>query len=452
MKPVCSIISFLFIVLFIDGCVSVPEPSPEKTDNRTDVTEKETFGTSRDTTTENPVTEEEILLAEHAISRAEEIHADSHCPDQMKLAREAFHDALDLQTTDPGKTRALLKTAREKADDAFAMTADMLSSSWKKRLDAMLALLTDIEADTYALEEYRDYLSRIEEVDTMFEEKNITEATLLAEKTEEKMKETYKRIDTQITLVMLLKQDAENALDSAEKSDACIWVEEAYMLAHDHYFAGMTACRDHHLDEAEENFRHTVQLCENSIAQSALEKTRHSVSDMKTELLDMLQEASELTVATEELTLIEPQSFDREIFLKEIELDSVDRGATGEDKALPGGEPEIPVENLLDQSKKLVKQGVIEEKKEDYTKAEQLFIQAKEYLTRYKRHAVKTIYTVRYLPQDRDCLWNIAGYDFIYGNPFLWPLIWRRNRNLLKNPRFIRPGQRLIIPLKPAPE
>jgi hypothetical protein len=457
LKLICSLISIFIIGMFFYGCVSVSEPSQETIDNQKDMTQEDTFGASHPTAIVNPVTDEEILTVKNAIARAEEIEADNYYPDHMKLARDAFDEALALRTTEPEKTRILLAHAKEKADDTFTMTVKELAATCKKRLDDLFGLLADIEADKYAANEYRDFVSRMEEVDNMFEERNVNKAVLLAEKTEEKMRETYERLDEQITLVIRVKQNAEKGLEEAEKSEAYMWVEETYMLAHECYFAGISAFQNYHLDEAEESFRHTEELCHNMVAETEIRKRKHAIAVMKAGVLDMLQEAAGLTVITGNKTLIRPQPFDREAFLNDIDINSEDIEKTGEDTYFSNDDPEIPVaseeipvENLLNQSKELIKQGIIEEKRENYTKAEQLFKQAKEYLTRYICNAVQTIYTVRYLPGNRDCLWKIAGYDFIYGNPFLWPLIWRRNRNLIKNPRFIYPGQLLIIPLKPV--
>ncbi len=57
-------------------------------------------------------------------------------------------------------------------------------------------------------------------------------------------------------------------------------------------------------------------------------------------------------------------------------------------------------------------------------------------------------YTVGTWSRDRDCLWNIAKKPKIYANPFLWPKIWQGNRDQIKNPDVIHPGQRLKIPPK----
>lgn len=61
---------------------------------------------------------------------------------------------------------------------------------------------------------------------------------------------------------------------------------------------------------------------------------------------------------------------------------------------------------------------------------------------------IMPIYTVGTWARDRDCLWNIAKKPKIYDNPFLWPKIWQGNRDQIKNPDVIHPGQKLKIPPK----
>jgi len=59
-------------------------------------------------------------------------------------------------------------------------------------------------------------------------------------------------------------------------------------------------------------------------------------------------------------------------------------------------------------------------------------------------------YTVGTWAKDRDCLWNIAKKPDIYGDAFRWPKIWQKNREQIKNPDLIYPGQILKIPA-PSP-
>ena len=58
-------------------------------------------------------------------------------------------------------------------------------------------------------------------------------------------------------------------------------------------------------------------------------------------------------------------------------------------------------------------------------------------------------YRVRLIPDRRDCFWRIAEYDFIYGDPFKWHLLYDTNKGKLTdpgNPDLIHPGQLFEIP------
>jgi nucleoid-associated protein YgaU len=58
-------------------------------------------------------------------------------------------------------------------------------------------------------------------------------------------------------------------------------------------------------------------------------------------------------------------------------------------------------------------------------------------------------YTVRLNLAARDCLWRIAGFPFVYNDPWKWKVLWEANRDVLiesDNPDLIEVGQVLTIP------
>ncbi len=65
-----------------------------------------------------------------------------------------------------------------------------------------------------------------------------------------------------------------------------------------------------------------------------------------------------------------------------------------------------------------------------------------------RRERATGTYTVGTWQEDRDCLWNIAKRETIYGNAQLWPKIWQANTDQIRNPDLIFPGQVLKIPPK----
>ena len=62
-------------------------------------------------------------------------------------------------------------------------------------------------------------------------------------------------------------------------------------------------------------------------------------------------------------------------------------------------------------------------------------------------------YTVRSWAHEKDCLWNIAGYPFVYGDPWKWRLLYDANKARMpqpNNPNIIEPGFVLDIPNLPG--
>jgi hypothetical protein len=58
-------------------------------------------------------------------------------------------------------------------------------------------------------------------------------------------------------------------------------------------------------------------------------------------------------------------------------------------------------------------------------------------------------YTVRTWRVERDCLWNIAAYPWVYGDPWRWRELYEANRDRMPepgNPDLIHPGMVLEIP------
>jgi HEPN domain-containing protein len=58
-------------------------------------------------------------------------------------------------------------------------------------------------------------------------------------------------------------------------------------------------------------------------------------------------------------------------------------------------------------------------------------------------------YTVRTWRVERDCLWTIAGYSWVYGDPWKWKVLYEANKDKMPepaNPDLILPGMVLDIP------
>jgi nucleoid-associated protein YgaU len=171
----------------------------------------------------------------------------------------------------------------------------------------------------------------------------------------------------------------------------------------------------------------------------------------ETKQIAALKEAAGLTVATDEGEVVTPDEWTQ--FLNDIEQLELQyqEGSPHGMLAIPASgtavlAEELSLKGLLEKAKEFYRLGLEEKSKGNYEQAQSYFSESLRYVEIYKSYAVKGVYTVRLIPERRDCLWRIAEYPEIYGNPYLWPKIWRRNRKLIQNPDLIYPGWQLVIP------
>lgn len=60
--------------------------------------------------------------------------------------------------------------------------------------------------------------------------------------------------------------------------------------------------------------------------------------------------------------------------------------------------------------------------------------------------------TRSYVVQDNESMWHVAGLQEVYGNSYLWPLVWQANRDRVKKPSQLYKGLRLSFPAHPTAE
>jgi hypothetical protein len=54
--------------------------------------------------------------------------------------------------------------------------------------------------------------------------------------------------------------------------------------------------------------------------------------------------------------------------------------------------------------------------------------------------------TIEHVVARGESLWSIAALEQVYADPYLWPVIYKFNRDQIKDPGRIYPNQRLQIP------
>ena len=104
--------------------------------------------------------------------------------------------------------------------------------------------------------------------------------------------------------------------------------------------------------------------------------------------------------------------------------------------------------NLISKASEIYDDAVVAYENEVYTDSIDLSIKVIDMLSILSTTLPK-FSRVRLIPENRDCLWKIAEYNFIYQDRFKWQIIYDKNKQVLKdpeNPHLIYPGDLLEIP------
>jgi len=407
------------------------------------------------------VTDAEVTDARNALARAKEVDADYYDSENYDAARRLLDEGVDLRTSDPASARESLSASREKADLAFTNAVQRSAEELAARMEAARQKLLALEADKFLPADYTAATAGIDEATALYRSGEYADARARAYKALKDMTDLRNRLEARLANVRTLKYDTEQLMKQAEDKELYAWAPEQKDKVTGLYLKGLDAWHAWDLDNAEENFGAAREAARDTlrIAQEARDgrdaELKAKAEALQAQVMKSLQDASKLTVVTEDGTIIKPQNWTEEEFLKEIDQMMKQE----ENNSAPGGHSMlIPMDqstavmaddstvSLLQQARDLWMQGMKEKAAGNYAKSLDYFNEAQRYIDVYKSYAVKGVYTVRLIPDRRDCLWRIAEYKEIYGDPYRWPSIWRRNRKLIQNPDLIYPGWQLVIP------
>jgi nucleoid-associated protein YgaU len=411
--------------------------------------------------TAEPVTDQEIADARNALARAREVDADFFDPDNYDSARQLLDEGISMRTSDPGEARKKLVDSTAKAELAFTNSVQKSAAVIAANLEAARKRLLALEADKFVSDDYQKATAGIDEAASLFENKDYAGGRSRAYQALKEMTDLANRLETQIAAVKSLKYETEQLMKQAESEELYQYAPGQKDKVTSLYLAGVDSYQGYKLDAAEENFgaareaaQDTIRIAREARDGSQAEQKKKAEA-MQEQVMKALVDASSLTVVTDDGTVVKPQNWKDEDFLKEIDR------MMQEEKDKPSSGPQsmvVPTDtrtvvladdttvNLLQQARDLWSQGLKEKQAGNYGKAMDYFSEAQRYIDIYKSFAVKGVYTVRLIPDRRDCLWRIAEYKDIYGDPYKWPNIWRRNRKLIQNPDLIFPGWQLVIP------
>ncbi len=366
----------------------------------------------------------DMSKARYGITEAEEVKADKYAPDELEKAKQYLYDTHSLLKEDK------IKDAKEKSVESQAESQKAIEKSLPPYSADMLAMATEsvqqaemLNAKEFANIEYAQAESALNQATQLNTDKNYRQSI---QKSKEAIGFANEAKAKSIAMIPQLKEQLvvmENEKESLRTQRG------------DEFAKGELSLTEQKINEAttkleEQNIVAAVaamQVAKESLAlaKAAIEKgkalesleaakslyTQVSERESSQELAETLTEAEKLIAESQNL------------FSKENYIDSYD-----------ASQQAITILNsmLIAMEKKEQALAMQQEAKEEESIAKE------EPKKEYKE------YIVQYNPKARDCLWRIALK--VYNNARLWPLIYIANKDQIKDPDLIFPGQRFIIP------
>jgi nucleoid-associated protein YgaU len=475
-KKLLILLMIVGVVAFLVNCKTTPEETVEPVVEEKPEEAPEVVETPEEKPEEAPevkpeeevapITDGEIRQARNAIARAREADADYYDPTTMKQAEDALDSALLARRSDPTTARKQLARTIERANTAFDNSVAKAAQELAERAERLNKQLLAISADKFLPSEYNAAVAGVPETQQLFYDGKLVEAREQAYTTLAEMSNLLERLRERQRWIDILKRDINQYLKEAEELDAHVRAPLKFQRSNGFYLEGIEAYQKYQLFESEELLGKAREeaLALIQLAKSSSEEQKKKAQALMMDVMKELEDASDLTVVTDDGTLIKPEDWSGEEIIEETVKEDDDQSLLNPpDLRQPAERILIPEgafvvvlgdaveENLLAQAKELWRQGVIEWNDGNYSLAEEYFNESKKLIEVYKTQAVNPdypIYVVRLIPERRDCLWRIAEYNYIYSNPYMWPKIWRRNRKLIQHPDLIYPGWKLVIPPK----
>ncbi len=395
-----------------------------------------------------PPTDADLDRVRVLIARAEEVDAAFYDPQNLDAARRALRTSGRIREVDPGGSHVSLKAAEARAVAAFENSVRLAAERLRNLLQSRLDELQGIQADLWMPGSFLEMVDAIRRAEDLYRSRDYFGAYRLALATADDMLALRDSLLDRLELLYGARVEAERCLAAVQQLDTSGWaaarvreLRSLYQRLNTLYLTGLEAIQSYRLADAEEAFGAAIEVCRNlmSVADEAYTEHMERAAALLQAVMEELEAASELTVVTEQGDVITPQPWSGRPVLDALRaggarrraiLDGIERGAS----------------NDLLMARELWIDGVVAFDDRKYGQSIERFEDARRYLERYKLYTVLGIHTVQLIPERRESLWRIAEYDRWYADPFLWPRIWRRNRDLIQNPDLIYPNWNLIIP------
>jgi len=444
----------------------------------------------------------EMVEAKNGIEEAYKYGADRYSPDELKNAEIKLlqsNEFLKNEKTDDAKkaaveSKALSDAALNKALPLYS--ADMIKSARKSYAEAEKVFATGFSPEKFR--EAEDLLNRAAEAEQAPDYRKSLELSAAAISAAEQAKTESLRnsasleneINTLKSRLDSLKASPFNTAAAEEISRAGTALSDAEKFHSETDFretvASITAAREditasERIVESNAIYARIAKLREeinsaladekNPAVRSGLDKAALALNRAETLIEQADFPASKTAVAEAEKIMAESKARSKEtMLLARIEKARADMKETEAMDTESAHEKNLAMAaSLLEESANELKNRGFERSEETVDEAETIIAAVKNSIERAAKEAAlksgtvediteekvfeekpaeeERIYVVQWRKKNTDCLWRISLA--VYNDASLWPAIYIANKDQIKDPDLIFPGQKFKIPPKP---
>lgn len=366
----------------------------------------------------------EMSTAKMNISRAVEVKSEKYAPDELDKAKEELFKSHDNIRDDE------LDKAKKSADESLVSSNEAIEKSLPPLAADTLTEATNIfeeaklaNAEEYAPEEYFAADEKIAEAgtlntDTKYWESYLksSEAIISATEARDKALSNITALEERISTIREKTAELEGVGGKDIAPDEMNMIEDNLVQAETHIENKNLVDAFDSIEEADSaleaaSLKVWKQIASDKIRVADDVYNQIGTSEYRNDFTTELEEAGGLIAEA------------KDYFANESYYESAGKS-----------EEAIEILNSLSIA--------IEKKKEE--------MRIEEKIAKDNGESESNEYIVQLNPKDRDCLWKIAMN--LYKDARLWPLIYMANRDQIKDPDLIFPGQRLLIPPIPKRE
>jgi nucleoid-associated protein YgaU len=423
----------------------------------------------------DPIPMEEMGVAKVAIARAETVKSAKYSAQNFEAAQKALLDAHnDIEKGKMSDAKEKAIEAKKLADAAYDESAPKLAQETRGEAEVAIRAAEEANAEQFAPEDLAAAKASLVKGDQYFESKDYLSSYQLFEESREKAKMALTTSEAQVEVMQRDLAEIDDIIAAAERAGAAQSAPDTLKKAKEEAGHARGDLENKklksayaHIEAAKASSKEALSIAQKQTASEKLAQAQKDVADAERKLNDLKARASDpktakaieqseeaqqafktadenLVAAKEALraaTEAEKNQAYGEVILQSEEASRLAKVLTD---SLP--ETEVLLAQARDRSAAEESENETENTEEESSEETKTPSRSSE-KQESKKSGWKT-YKVRYIPENRDCLWKIAGYKFIYNNPRLWPRIYRANKSKIKNPDLIYPGQVFKIPPK----